>query len=152
MGSKTKAHIINNISISAPIQNYYGYVETIFEGKGNEHQPKEKNASKEMMSHAALATLQGGYWKSQRSWSVVFMVYCIWGFKGRVNEFLSEVQAWPDRVADRMLCNRDAVEKLKNMYNFTNDVGEWRANGVPEPYCILGEQLENELNKLVFDG
>ena len=109
---------------------------------------KEKKATKEMMSRAALLTLEGGYWKSQRSWSVIYEVYCIWGYKGSVNDFLMEANDWPDGVADRMTCNRDAVEKLRNKYVFSKNVNEWRANGIPEPYCILGEHLETELQKM----
>ena len=109
---------------------------------------KEKKATKEMMSRAALLTLEGGYWKSQRSWSVIYEVYCIWGYKGSVNDFLMEANDWPDGVADRMTCNRDAVEKLRNKYNFSKDVKEWRAKGIPEPYCILGEHLETELQRM----
>lgn len=109
---------------------------------------KEKKATKEMMSRAALLTLDGGYWKSQRSWSVTYEIYCIWGYKGLINDFLIEANSWPDGVADRMTCNRDAVEKLRNKYVFSKDVSEWRANGIPEPYCILGEHLETELQRM----
>ncbi len=108
-----------------------------------------KTATKEMMSRAARITLDGGYWKSQRSWSVAFVVYCIWGYKGRVSDFLTEVDEWPDGVADRMACNRDAVEKLKNTYYFSNNILDWRKDGVPEQYCILGEQLNAELEKML---
>ena len=108
----------------------------------------DRIATKEMMSRAAKITLDGGYWKSQRSWSVVFVVYCIWGYKGRVSDFLTEVADWPDGVADRMACNRDAVEKLKNTYYFSKNILDWRKDGVPEQYCILGEQLNAELEKM----
>ena len=110
---------------------------------------KEKKATKEMMSRAALLTLEGGYWKSQRSWSVIYEVYCIWGYKGSINDFLTEVNGWPDGVAQRMTCNRDAVEKLRNKYIFSKDISEWRANGIPEPYCILAEHLETELQRMM---
>ena len=110
--------------------------------------PVEKKATKEMMSKAAMATLENGLWKSQRSWAVVFVIYCIWGYKERVSDFIAEVFTWPDKVASRMICNRDAVEKLKNQYYFSKQVSEWRNNGIPEPYCILGEQLEAELENL----
>ena len=124
-------------------------------GKDNKTTPpdppniKEKKATKEMMSRAALITLEGGYWKSQRSWSVIYEVYCIWGYKGSVNDFLVEANKWPDGVADKMTCNRDAVEKLRNKYIFSKDINDWRANGIPEPYCILGEHLETELQRIV---
>ena len=112
--------------------------------------PKERVATKEMMSRAARITLDGGYWKSQRSWSVTYVVYVIWGYKGRVSDFLTEVMEWPDHVAERMACNRDAVEKLKNTYNFSKNIEDWRNDGVPEPYCILGKQLDLELEKMLF--
>lgn len=108
----------------------------------------EKKATKEMMSKAAMATLENGLWKSQRSWAVVFVIYCIWGYKERVSDFISEVITWPDKVASRMICNRDAVEKLKNQYHFSKQVSDWRDNGIPEQYCLLGEQLEAELENL----
>lgn len=110
--------------------------------------PREKKATREMMSRAAKLTLDGGYWKAMRSWSVVYVVYDIWGYKGSVTDFVTEVQGWPDDVTSRMPCNRDAVEKLKNKYHFSKDIKEWRQDGVPEQYCILGEQLNEELEKL----
>lgn len=110
----------------------------------------QKVATKEMMSRAAKVTLDGGYWKSHRSWSVIFIVYSIWGYNGGVSNFVEEVPGWPDGVAQRMTCNRDAVEKLKNKYNFTKNITEWRGNGVPEQYCILGEQLDAELERMIM--
>lgn len=147
-----KQPIVNNYTFNAPVGSYNAHVENMYTGasEGNEQkQSHEKRATKEMMSHAALVTLKEGLWKSQRSWSVVYIVYSIWGFKGRVNEFISEVMDWPDGLASRMVCNRDAVEKLKNMYNFSKDISGWRANGVPEQYCILGERLDQELNNML---
>ena len=129
------------------------YNGSVYNGKSKnsdgDSQP-ERTATREMMSRAAKITLDGGYWKSQRSWSVVFIVYGIWGYKGRVSDFLDEVPGWPDNLVQRMTCNRDAVEKLKNMYNFTKDITAWRANGVPEQYCILGEQLDSELTAMTL--
>lgn len=113
---------------------------------------KNRVATKEMMSRAAKITLGGGYWKAQRSWSVIYEVYGIWGYQGRVTDFLEEVPKWPDGVDKIMACNRDAVEKLRNKYNFTKNIDEWRGNGVPEPYCILGEQLNAELEKLLMES
>ena len=83
---------------------------------------EEKKATKEMMSRAAKIT---------------------------IDEFLAEVPTWPDRLTARIACNRDAVEKLKNMYHFTKNINEWRSNGIPEQYCLLGEQLDMELEKMV---
>ena len=117
-------------------------------GEANEEMPK-KMATKEMMSRAAKATQEAGYWKANRSWSVVFEVYGIWGYQGGVSDFLDEVSEWPDGVDKSVVCNRDAVEKLRNKYKFTKHIEEWRDNGVPEQYCILGEQLDAELMKLL---
>lgn len=128
------------------------FYEKQIEAKKEQGDCSDKIASKEMMSRAARITLDGGYWKSQRSWSVTFLVYCIWGYKGSINDFIAEVTNWPDGVAERMICNRDAVVKLKNMYHFTKSITEWRKNGVPEQYCILGEQLDKELDKLLVEG
>lgn len=111
-----------------------------------------KKASEEMMIKAARITQQNGLWKSQRSWSVTYIVYCIWGYKGRVTDFLNDVMGWPKEVVDSVICNRYAVEKLKNTYNFTKEISEWRTNGVPEQYCILGEQLDEELTKMALEG
>lgn len=111
----------------------------------------KKVATKEMMSRAAKVTLEAGYWKAQRSWSVVYIVYGIWGYQGGVTEFLDEVPEWPDGVNKSMVCNRDAVEKLRNKYNFTKNIEEWSSNGIPEQYCILGEQLDAELVKLLAE-
>lgn len=136
--------VINgNMTKSGP-ENYYA---------GREEKPHEDRvATREMMSQAAKATLDGGYWKSQRSWSVTFVVYCIWGYKGKVSDFVTEATEWPDGVAERVTCNRDAVEKLKNTYYFSKNIKEWRSNGVPEQYCILGEQLDAELERLLLEN
>ena len=123
---------VDNSTIGT-VNNNNGDCGHAFEGH---FQTTGKTATKEMMRRAARITLDGGYWKSQRSWSVAFVVYCIWGYKGRVSDFLTEVDEWPDGVADRMACNRDAVEKLKNTYYFSNNILDWRKDGVPEQYCI----------------
>ena len=142
---------INNYNVyNAPV-NYNGPV-------NNNNAPKEENptdleqegkkASKDMMIRAARITQQNGLWKSQRSWSVIYIVYCIWGYKGRVTDFLNEVMGWPREVTDSVICNRDAVEKLKNAYYFSKEISEWRSNGIPEQYCLLGEGLDSELTKM----
>jgi hypothetical protein len=41
------------------------------------------------------------------------------------------------------------VEKLKNTYYFSKHIPDWRKDGVPEQYCILGEQLNAELEKML---
>ena len=139
---------------NAPVYNYNGMADSN-ESKNETNAAdncatKEKKTTKEMMSRAAKITIDGGLWKSQRSWSVTFIVYGIWGYKGTVTEFLAEVPTWPDRLTARIACNRDAVEKLKNMYNFTKNINEWRSNGIPEQYCLLGEQLDLELEKMTI--
>ena len=120
-------------------------------GKGSEEAPK-KVATKEMMSRATKATQDAGYWKANRSWSVVYVVYGFWGYKGGVSDFIDEVPEWPDDVVKKRKCNRDAVEKLKNKFNFTKNIEDWRGNGVPEQYCILGEQLDAELEKMTMEA
>lgn len=122
-----------------------------FKKKKEEDEPPKKVATKEMMSRAAKTTHEAGYWKAQRSWSVVYEVYVIWGYKGGVSDFLDEVPGWPDEVDKSTTCNRDAVEKLRNKFNFTKKIEEWRGNGVPEQYCILGEQLDAELQKMLVE-
>lgn len=147
---------INNYNVyNAPV-SYNGPVNINANGQ-EEEKPTDlvqdgKKASEEMMIKAARITQQNGLWKSQRSWSVTYIVYCIWGYKGRVTDFLNDVMGWPKEVVDSVICNRYAVEKLKNTYNFTKEISEWRTNGVPEQYCILGEQLDEELTKMAIEG
>ncbi|MEE3417274.1 MAG: hypothetical protein VZR53_18195 [Prevotella sp.] len=154
----------------APVNNFYGNINNfkVYNGPVNFYGPEYNNngieeekstdtvqdgkiASEEMMIKAAKITQRNGLWKSQRSWSVMFMVYCIWGYKGRVTDFLNDVMDWPEEVTSQIVCNRYAVEKLKNTYNFSKEISEWRSNGVPEQYCILGEQLDEELTKMTLD-
>lgn len=108
----------------------------------------ERKATKEMMNRAMLNTLIGGYWKSGRSWGIVLAVYQIWGYQGRVNDFLDEVKTWPDIHRNRFACNRDAATKLSHKYNLSKDLKNWKIDGVPEQYCILGEKLNGELEKM----
>ena len=68
---------------NAPVYNYNGMADSN-ESKNETNAAdncatKEKKATKEMMSRAAKITIDGGLWKSQRSWSVTFIVYGIWG-------------------------------------------------------------------------
>ena len=111
--------------------------------------PQERKATKEMMSCAMVNTLVNGNWKSGRSWAVVYAVYQVWGYQGRINDFLEEVVTWPDVKRNRYVCNRDAVSKLTNKYVFSKDIKKWRGDGVPEQYCILGEKLNEELEKML---
>lgn len=111
-------------------------------------EPPKKKATKEMMSRAMLSTLQNGYWKSGRSWAIVYAVYQIWGYQGRMNDFLEEVATWPDTKHNSYVCNRDAISKLTNKYVLSKDLTKWRGDGVPEQYCILGEKLDEELEKM----
>ena len=145
---------INNYNVyNAPV-NYNGSVYNqngIEEEKPTDFVQEGKKASEEMMIRAVRTTQENGLWKSQRSWSVIYMVYCIWGYKGRVTDFLNEVMDWPEEVTSRLVCNRYAVEKLKNTYNFSKEISEWRPNGVPEQYCLLGEQLDEELTKMTLN-
>ena len=123
--------------------NNVGEVNGMPKDKGSEPPvSQEKKATKEMMSSAMLNTLVDGLWKSGRSWAIVFAVYQIWGYKGRVNDFIDEVREWPDINRNRMTCNRDAVTKLTHKYLFSKDIKNWRGDGVPEQYCILGEKLD----------
>lgn len=138
------------VNFNAPIKNMVG---TASDKDTDYGTPDDgKVATKEMMSHAAMATLKNGYWKAQRSWSVVYEIYCIWGYEGSISDFLVEVIGWPDQVYKRMTCNRDAVSKLRNKYTLTRDITEWRKNGVPEEYCILGEQLTMDLEQQLLSG
>ena len=79
-----------------------------------ENKPKERKATKEMMSKAMLKTLQDGYWKAARAWAIVYQVYCIWGYKGTQQDFIEEVKTWPDVDKNRYVCNRDAATKLSS--------------------------------------
>ncbi len=110
--------------------------------------PQEKKATKGMMSSAMLKTLNDGYWKSARSWAIVYAVYQIWGYTGRVNDFLNEVATWPDTWRNSYPCNRDAISKFNCKYHLSKDLQKWRGDGVPEQYCILGMRLDEELEKM----
>ena len=131
------------VTYNGPVNNYGG--SNIDDGDCQELAQSGKNATKDMMIRAVRITQKNGYWKSQKSWSVIFLVYCIWGYKGRVSDFLTEVTEWPKELTCQIVCNRYAVEKLKNSYHFSKEISEWRGNGIPEQYCILGEQLDQEL-------
>ena len=112
-----------------------------------ESKPKERKATKEMMSKAMLKTLQDGYWKAARAWAIVYQVYCIWGYKGTQQDFIDEVKTWPDVDKNHYVCNRDAATKLSAKYNFSKDIKKWKEDGVMEVYCILGEKLNNSLEE-----
>lgn len=89
-----------------------------------------------------------GYWISKRSWGVGFQMWQIWGYKGTIQDFVKLVQNCPDMKMFTYECDENAVYKMMSKGHMSLHLDEWRSNGVLEPYCILGEGINDELLKL----
>lgn len=93
------------------------------------------------------ATMDLGFWKCDRSWGVVFQIWQIWGYKGTVSDFVNEIN---NRIEAKNLayaCTLNAVYKMVSKGRISRNLEKWRADGVLEPYCILGELVNSELEK-----
>ena len=113
-----------------------------------EQKPKRPLPTAEAMNSVCQQTCQDGYWWSNRSWSVVYWIYMIWGYRGSVSDFIVEVAKWPVSKQIKYTCNRDAISKPMKSVAMSLHLKRWKAEGVPDTYRILGEQMNGRLEAI----
>lgn len=146
------------------IQNYfYGIVHNVIYGDYHAHAPvhhgdekaqaiKEKPESKvptfDEMMQVFKKMNSMGFWISKRSWGVGFQMWQIWGYKGTIQDYVKLVQNCPDMKRFSYQCDENAVYKMMSKGHLSLHLEKWRGDGVLEPYCILGERINEELLKV----
>ena len=144
---------INNYNVyNAPV-SYNGPV-----NNNNIVQEEEKNLPQDLdekqvptftqMMKVFETTYRDGFWSSNRSWGVGFQIWQIWGYKGTIKDFVTLVQNSKEAKCFDHDCNLDAVYKMISKGHLSRHLDNWRKDGVLEPYIILGERMDRELQKL----
>ena len=93
-------------------------------------------------------TYHDGFWSSNRSWGVGFQIWQNWGFNGTIKDFVKLVQNSEEAKHFEHDCNLDAVYKMFIKGHLSRHLNNWRKDGVLEPYIILGERMDRELQKM----
>lgn len=111
-----------------------------------EQTPEDQDAEEEPPSAAEMAaacekTKDEGLWWGDASWSVVFRVYCIKGYKGSMKSFIDEVQKWDFKQPFKYKCNKDSVGKPLQRGKITGPIDKWASDGAMAREVKLGERL-----------
>ena len=101
----------------------------------------------EMMQVFKIAS-KAGLWRSMRSWGVGYQMWKIWGYQGTIQDYVRLVTNSPDAKQFDYMCNVDAVYKMMSKGHMSHRLENWRRDGVLEPYCLLGDKINEELLKL----
>ena len=143
---------INNYNVyNAPV-NYNGPVYNQ-NGIEEEDTPSQELGEKPVPTFSQMmkvfeTTYHDGFWSSNRSWGVGFQIWQNWGFNGTIKEFVSLVQKSEAAKYFDHDCNLDAVYKMISKGHLSRRLDNWRKDGVLEPYIILGERMDRELQKM----
>ena len=142
--------------------NFYGSVNNVINGdyhvygpvsnslaKGEENCKHKKRVPKfDEMMQVFKKVNNEGYWSSRRSWGVGFQLWQIWGWKGSVADFVKLVVNSGEMGEFDYECNENAVYKMMREGHMSLHLENWKDDGVLEPYCILGTQINGELEKM----
>ena len=96
------------------------------------------------MAEMALAcekTKKESLWWGHSSWSVVFRIYEILGFKGNIPSFIEEVKKWPLDKSFPYHCDKDSVGKPLRRGKILGPIEKWAAEGANPREIKLGEKL-----------
>ena len=144
---------INNYNVyNAPV-NYNGPVNINANDQEGEKSPSQELGEKPVPTFSQMmkvfeTTYHDGFWSSNRSWDVGFQIWQNWGFNGTIKEFVSLVQKSEAAKYFDHDCNLDAVYKMISKGHLSRRLDNWRKDGVLEPYIILGERMDQELQKM----
>lgn len=144
---------INNYNVyNAPV-NYNGPVNINANDQEGEKSPSQELGEKPVPTFSQMmkvfeTTYHDGFWSSNRSWGVGFQIWQNWGFNGTIKEFVSLVQKSEAAKYFDHDCNLDAVYKMISKGHLSRRLDNWRKDGVLEPYIILGERMDQELQKM----
>ena len=93
------------------------------------------------MAMACEKTREESLWWGHSSWSVVFRIYEILGFKGTMHSFIEEVKKWPLKKPFPYHCDKDAVGKPLRRCKILGPIEKWAADGAQSREVKLGERL-----------
>ena len=122
---------------------------TIINDSKDDHETKDEKAlpTIDVIMKISKATMDLGFWKCDRSWGVVYQIWQIWGYKGTVSDFVTEINNRIEAKNMAYACTLNAVYKMVSKGRISRNLKQWRPDGVLEPYCILGELVNSELEK-----
>lgn len=143
---------------TAPNNNFYGNISNLnlYQSPGHFSEPSantyelQKNEfpdipTREEMMMAVRFTVTKGMWWSNRSWSVVYRVYQIKGYRGGFSQFINEARSW--KIDTGFELNYDAVQKPITSGKLIGDIDEWEANGASKQAVTLAYAILAELEK-----
>lgn len=93
------------------------------------------------MAKACEKTSEEHLWWGHSSWSVVFRIYEILGFKGNIHSFIEEVKKWPLKKSFHYHCDRDSVGKPVRRGKMMGPIEKWAAEGAQLREVKLGNRL-----------
>lgn len=96
------------------------------------------------MAEMALAcekTKKENLWWGHSSWSVVYRVYAILGFKGSARSFIEEVKNWHLDKSFPYHCDKDSVGKPLRRGKIIGPIEKWAAEGAHQREIKLGNSL-----------
>ena len=114
--------------------------------KQEEREPKEETPPPEVMAWAVEKTIRDGYWWGNVSWSVVYRIYQMKGYRGSISQFVRDVSQWPFTMHVSFDCNDDAVGKPIRTGKIQRSLDKWAEDGASSQFIILGEALMQALS------
>ena len=93
------------------------------------------------MAAACAKTKDEGLWWGNASWSVVFRIYCILGYKGNEESFIEAVKDWPFKQPFKYVCNRHALDRPLRRGRINGPIEKWAVEGASKREVKLGERL-----------
>lgn len=97
--------------------------------------------SVEDMVAACEITEKEGLWWANTAWSVSYRIYCILGYKGSKESFITEVARWPFKKPFKYICNRDSLGRPLRCGKISGPLEKWSASGASIRQVNLGESL-----------
>lgn len=93
------------------------------------------------MAMACETTRDENLWWGHSSWSVVFRIYEILGFKGSARSFIEEVKDWPLKEPFPYHCDKDSVGKPLRRGKILGPIEKWATEGAHQREVKLGNRL-----------
>lgn len=106
-----------------------------------EAQEGDKLPSAEEMVAACEKTREEALWWGNASWSVMYRIYCILGYKGNEETFMKEVENWPFKKPFKYVCNRSALDRPLRRGRINGPLEKWAADGAAVREVKLGGRL-----------
>ena len=141
MADERQQQQMNNLMMAMIAAAHQQTTQNYTEGKANDEVP-----SPETMVRAVEKTISDGHWWGNVSWSVVYRIYQIKGYRGTISQFVRDVSHWPFTIQIRFDCNDDAVGKPIRTGKISRSLDKWAEDGASQQFIILGEALMNALS------